>query len=181
MADWEGTAAILLSLHDAMNGSFRRLRSEITDEFAPEGPVLRIVNGFDGTGGAAADVSITATHADGRQLSWLVQIWIDRHDGDETWCVTVKGEIDLDDEEGDDYCVLNEQRTVNDGRQAAAAIDELTAMVVDYPLEHLLAMRWSPGEHDPGGESFELIGPVVESVVETAAVHSERRRTQPPR
>lgn len=141
MTEWAGTAAILLSLHDVMNGGFGRLRGRLPDELAPDGPSLHLFSGFDGTGGGGADVAITAKRADGRQLRWMVEIWIDRHPAGDDWYATVKGEIDVDDDEGNDCCVLNEQRTVDNGQQAADAIRELAAMVVDYPLPELTTVR----------------------------------------
>jgi hypothetical protein len=106
---------------------------------------------------------VTARHTDGRQLSWMVEIWIDREPAAE-WYATVKGEIDLDDDEGDDFCVLNEQRTVDDGDQAAEAIRELGAMVVSYPLADLLAKRWSPDDHELADEADRPIGTVTRTV-----------------
>ena len=146
-----------------MNGGFRELRGRLPEELHPQGPELHLFEGFEGTGGAGADVTVSARHADGRQLRWMIEIWIDRHAADD-WYATVKGEIDLDDDEGDDFCVLNEQRTVADGDEAAEAIRELGAMVVDYPLTDLLTRRWSPDDHDFGDESEEPIGTVIRTV-----------------
>lgn len=167
---------MLLSLHDVVNGGFRRLRARLPDELEPQGPAIHLFSGFDGTGGAGADVSIIAKHPDGRQLSWMVEIWIDRFVGDDNWYATVKGEIDLDDDEGDDYCIVNEQRSVDSGQQAADAIRELAAIVADYPLPKLLAMRWSPEDHELGDDSAEPIG----SVTRTVTVTSKRPDANPP-
>lgn len=156
-------AAILLSLHNIVNGGFHRLRYErLPESINPQGPTLQTFEGFDRTGGAGADVSIVATREDGRQLFWQVEIWIDRYAGDDRWSAIVKGEIDLDDEDGNDRCVLNEQRTVDTGEQAGAAIRELARMVVNYPVDELLAMQWPP-EVDEDDES-EPLGTITTTI-----------------
>src|SRR5438067_532020 len=100
MTEWAGTTAVLLSLHEVMTDRFRRLRGNLPDVMEPQGPALNLFEGVQGTGGVGANVAIIASHDDGRQLSWLVEIWIDR-DPDGDWYATVKGEIDLDDEQGE--------------------------------------------------------------------------------
>lgn len=140
MSEWAGAAAILLSLHEARKGAFRRLRESLPQAIAAKGPDVHVFEGFSGTGGAGADVQVLATRSDGRLLSWLVEIWIDWRP-DDGWYATVKGEIDLDDDEGRDHCVLNEQRNVASGEQVAAAIREMAALVAEYSLDELLGAR----------------------------------------
>jgi len=106
----------------------------------------------------------------------MVEVWIDRHPDGE-WYANVKGEVDLDNVEAEDYCVLNDERTVDNAQQAAHAIREIAEMVVAYPLPELLAMRWPPEDHEVGGESAEPIG----SFIRTVTVTRKQPDDDPPR
>ena len=147
MTDWAATASILLRLQGVMDRQFRLLRDKLPETLHATGPDLGLFQGFPATGGAGAEVRVIARHDDGRQLSWAVEVRIDRWPPGESWYATVKGEIDLDDDQGDDYCVLNEQRTVDNAKQAADAIEELAMLVASYPLPELLTKRWSADDH----------------------------------
>ena len=114
VTEWAGIAAILLSLNDVVTGGFRVLRNGLPEAANAQGPTVQVFSGQPGTGGAGADVSVVATREDGRRLLWTVEVWIDRS-CDGQWCATVKGEIDLADDDGGDRCVVNDQRTVRDG------------------------------------------------------------------
>jgi hypothetical protein len=183
MTDWAGTASILLRLHNVMDGAFRVLRSRLPEELQPQGPEVRLFEGFDGTGGAGAYLPVIARHQDGRQLSWQLEIWIDRYPDGGDWYATVKGEIDLDDDHGDDHCVLNEQRAVDNANDAADAIRELAALVVDYPIPELLAMRWPPDAPEVDDASDNPIGSFTKidvTIRQDDVDHRSRSGSPPP-
>ena len=88
---------------------------------------------------------MTATRGDGRVVSWCVEAWF-YPDGPNVWRANVKAEIDLDDNNGDDRCVLNEQEIVDNAATATAAIRRACEIVVGYLREDLLTDGWQPPE-----------------------------------
>jgi hypothetical protein len=50
-------------------------------------------------------VQLTCTRGDGRLISWLIEVWI-HPNGPNDWSANVKAEIDLDDRNDDDCCIL---------------------------------------------------------------------------
>ena len=80
---------------------------------------------------------MSGTRSDGRRVAWLVEIWIERWGHDDGWTATVKGEIDIDDELGDDYCDLNVQRSVTSVEEAVEALIDCAALVVGHQVEGL--------------------------------------------
>jgi hypothetical protein len=76
--------------------------------------------------------------------------------------VRAQSETDLDDDDGGDFCVLNEQRAV--ANETAEAVRELSAMVANCPLTGLLAKRWSHGHHDVGHGSEAPLAAVTRTV-----------------
>jgi hypothetical protein len=144
VTEWAQTAAVLSAFHDVMAGPLRSLRSALPAAIHPDGPTLDAFEGFTGAGGAGLSAFVVARHPDGRSLHWQVELWVDRHSVDREWRASVKGEIDLEDDEGLDRCVLNEQRSVASGAQAAVAVRELGESVGRFPLGELLSMRWEP-------------------------------------
>lgn len=145
MTEWADVVTILLGMNTAIDNGFQQLRGRLPDLASPRGPFLTV---FDATGqrGAGAGVWVLATRADGREVSWCVEIVIDPPGLDQRWHVTVQGDIDLDDDAGEDRCVLNEQRSVETAPEAAAAIRELTRIVTTYPVGELLTMPWPVSE-----------------------------------
>jgi hypothetical protein len=157
-----GIAAVLLGVRRAVR-LFQGLHDALPGALEPSGPLVEPFEGFDGTGGAGVSVYVRAQHPDGRGLFWQVELWIDRQGGDRDgeWYGTVKAEIDLDDDDGNDHCVVNEQRGFNSSVEAATAIREMTDVVCSHPLEALLALRWTPDDlDDPGDEDDSPIGVV---------------------
>jgi hypothetical protein len=104
----------------------------------PDGPSLEVFEGL-AAGGAGLSAFVTARRSDGRALLWQVELWIEQDFQDEQGWATVKGEIDLDDEDGEPWCVLNEQRAVTTAEEAADAIRVLAETVSAYPIPELLA------------------------------------------
>ncbi len=84
--------------------------------------------------GVAADV--WCDRADGRTVCWTVEAWW--FGADDSWLVNVKAEIDLDDRDGEDHCVLNEQEIVRDAAVVPDAITRAVALLVEHPLAELL-------------------------------------------
>lgn len=138
MTELAGTAAILRSLDDVARGPFRRLRARLPDAVNPSGPTVRTFKGLDAGDDAGVGVSLVATREDGRCLFWLVEIWLNHPTGG-PWSAMVKGEIDLDDDNGDARCVVNDQRGAQTVIEAATAIRELADVVASYPVDELLA------------------------------------------
>ena len=77
-------------------------------------------------------VVVTCTRGDGRLISWLVEVWI-YPTGPKDWAANVKAEIDLDDSNGDDRCVLKDQQVVTDVLVVEGAVKRATALVVNHP------------------------------------------------
>ena len=124
---------------------------------------LPVLQGHEDAGGAGVDVTATARHAERRNLCWMVAIWMDRAAGG-SWYATVKGEIDLDDDDGGDFCVLNEQRAVAEANETAKAVRMLSAMVANCPPSGRQAKRWSHGHHDVGDGSEDALAAVTRTV-----------------
>jgi hypothetical protein len=143
-----GYSSDAASLQDVANGCLLDLQRRLPAKLHPHGPNL-CSKGHEGAGEAGVDVTVTARHADRHNLCWMVAIWMDRAAGD-SWYATVKGETDLDDDDGGDFCVLNEQHAVAEANETAEAVRVLSAMVANCPLTGLLAKRWSHGHHDVG-------------------------------
>ena len=94
-------------------------------------------------------VTVTATRGDSRLVSWSVEAWI-YPNGQNDWLVNVKAEIDLDDRDGNDRCVVNEQEIVSDSTAAGHAIRQAAEVLLGYPREDLLSDGWEPPDWDDG-------------------------------
>lgn len=82
-----------------------------------------------------------------------------------SWLANVKGEIDLDDEEGSDHCVVNEQRIVADTADAEAAIRQMATLVISRPLDALQSMQM-PGDDDDDDDGT----PIGDTITRTTRV-----------
>jgi hypothetical protein len=135
--DLIAVATVLRSLADVQAGSFRRLFAALPSASQPTTPRVEIFDGMPGTRGAGASVSLSAKRSDARRVVWLVEVWIDTWDTQDTWQTIVKGEIDIDDDDGNDECELNIQRQPRSADEAAAAITELARLVLAHEVEGL--------------------------------------------
>ena len=138
MIELTSAAIVLAAFEETIASPLRRLRGSLPAESRPDGPSLEI---FDGGSVAGTGLSafVVARRPDTRVLCWQGEMWMRPDPVTAHWSATVKGGIDLDDEEGEPQCVLNEQRTVANAEHAAAAIRELSRLVADYPIPELLA------------------------------------------
>lgn len=143
---------MLLAFHRLMSGPFRRLYESLPGAINPKGPMLNTYEGLAGTGSAGIYLCVVAQREDGKALYWQVEMLIGRITADGQWYATIKGEIDLDDDEGNDRCVLNEQRSAASGAEAAVAIRELGDTVSTYPIGELLSKQWEPEEVDDSAD-----------------------------
>jgi hypothetical protein len=133
----------MLAALSATHRSFKRLSRQLPIETRPTGPVYEMFTIDKGQNDAGAMVSMAATRDDGRLVQWTVEAWIYAEVPD-NWSVNVKAEIDLDDRNGDDYCVLNEQEKITDPASVAGAIDRAAARVTGFPTDDLLTAGWEP-------------------------------------
>jgi hypothetical protein len=147
VSEFAGAVAILSSLTEVFEGSFKRLRNHLPRDMQPVGPTAELFTIERGHADAGAAVSVSATRGDGRIVTWLVEAHIYPTDPNE-WRVSVKAEIDLDDRDGDRHCILNAQQIVDDSTAAARAIRHAAELLVGYPREDLLADGWEPPEDD---------------------------------
>lgn len=154
MTEWADVATILGAFHDAL-GEFRRLRGRLPPGIEAREPEVHIFEGL-GIGGAGLDVTLAAMRPDGRRVVWAVELWIDTF-GSDGWRVQAKGEIDVDDAAGVDYCVVNEQRSLATAQEAISVILDLTGVVCGHPVDQLLTMRWEDEksyQHDRAVEGY---------------------------
>lgn len=137
---------IVSALSDVTDGPLHKLRNDLPTSIGPTGPTTRLFKiGLDEQGDVGVAVEVVGTRADGRYVGWIVEAWI-YPTGDGEWLANVKAEIDLDDREGDDRCVLNDQQIIADWREVADAIQRAARLVVEYPRDALLMPGWEPAE-----------------------------------
>jgi hypothetical protein len=93
--------------------------------------------GMAETEGAGVAAVLLARLPDGRQVSWMVEVWIDTWQPGGEWSAVVKGDVDRDltiEEFPDDECPYLEQRTVHDVADIPAAVREMAELVVQQDV-----------------------------------------------
>jgi hypothetical protein len=146
MNEMAATVSLLAGLSDASGGPLARLRRRLPLDINPS-VSSELFTGVSATRDAGVAVQLTATRGDGRAVSWLVEAWV-YLDGPDAWRVNIKAEIDLNDSDGDDRCVLNEQEIITDVADIRDAIDRAARLVADYPTDDLLTDGWQPSDWD---------------------------------
>lgn len=118
----------------------RKLVDIRRDELRAPGKGLRepskrteVFAGMPGTEGAGAAAYLTARRADQRLVVWTVELWIEKWD-DESWSVTIKGEIEIEDESGEPQSVFDVQRTAREVPAIVEAVRECAELVACYEL-----------------------------------------------
>jgi hypothetical protein len=91
-----------------------------------------VFTGMHGTAGAGAAATLTARLADKRLVVWNVEVWLDTWDNNGPWSAVVKGEIEVDDSEGEPQTVFDVQRTVHDVSAIVEAVHEAADLVAAY-------------------------------------------------
>jgi hypothetical protein len=126
-------------------GALLRLRTDITRnqlraaDLALRDPQIRwdVFPGMPETAGAGAAVSLLATLADGRRVSWTVEVWIDTWEAGGEWSAVVKGDVDRDltsEALSDEECLFLEQETFHDLDGIELAVREMADRVVAQPV-----------------------------------------------
>jgi hypothetical protein len=147
VSDLASAVDVLCALSDVCEGSFQGLSDRLPPSVRPTGPTSELFRIGRGHNDAGTAVTVTATRGDGRLVSWSVEAWI-YPDGQDDWLINVKAEIDLDDSEGNDRCVLNEQEILSDSTAACHAIRQAAEIVLSYAHEDLLTDGWQPPDWD---------------------------------
>ena len=88
--------------------------------------------GMHHTAGAGAAATLTARLADKRLVVWNVEVWLDTWDNEGPWSAVVKGEIEVDDSDGEPQTVFDVQRTVYDATAIVDAVREAADLVGAY-------------------------------------------------
>jgi hypothetical protein len=140
MTDWADMTAIWGAFDVINRNEFGRLRLSLPEGVRPDRSSFAVWDGMR-QGDAGISLWLATQREDGRGLSWGVELYVYR-DEEQGWRASVKGEIDLEDDQGNERCVLNEQTAVADAASAARAINELAESVTKYPLDELLTMSW---------------------------------------
>jgi hypothetical protein len=91
-----------------------------------------VFTGMHGTAGAGAAATLTARLADTRMVVWTVEVWLDTWVNEGGWSAVVKGEIEVDDSEGEPQTVFDVQRTVHDVAAIVEAVNETADLVAAY-------------------------------------------------
>src|SRR4051812_23903143 len=117
-------------MRDVVDGPMRNLRAQLPAALAPTRPTIQLFSIVENDAGIA--VQLTCMRGDGRLISWVIEVWI-YPTGPNDWSANVKAEIDLDDRNGDDRCVLNDQQVVTDSAAAGYAVMRAAELVTNQP------------------------------------------------
>lgn len=128
---------------DVVEGPIRNLHAQLPPAMEPTGPTIQLFNIVENDAGIA--VQLTAARGDGRLISWLIEVWV-YPTGPNDWSANVKAEIDLDDSNDEDRCILNDQQVLTDAAAAAQAVKRAAALVTNHPREDLMTSGWEPPE-----------------------------------
>ena len=145
--DFDAATDVLSALPEMARDAFDRLRVRLPSHTQPIGPTSELFTVDGKAHDAGAAVQLTAVRGDQRRISWLVEVWI-YSTGPSNWAMNVKAEIDLDDHNGNDYCVLNEQQLITEPKDVIAAIRQAVDLVARYPTHDLLTSGWRPSDWD---------------------------------
>jgi hypothetical protein len=137
MDDLDAALAVVTALPDRVDGPMLQLREMLPRDLRPSGPTARTFTIHDDGTDAGVAVDLTATRSDGRAVMWIVEARI-YGAGPDNWTINIKAEIDLDDREGSDRCVVNEQQVITELADIPAAITIAAQLVANYPLAELL-------------------------------------------
>jgi hypothetical protein len=124
------------ALQEVIAGPLRALHAGLPADARAKGPKL---DQFD-LHGDGLSAYVLAQRSDDRYLFWQIEVWLPAEFPPDDWHAVIKGEVDLDDVEGDPRCVLNEQLSATSAEELVVAIRDLAELVCAYPVAELMTM-----------------------------------------